>query len=184
MGRKRQVEEIIRAYNNLLSKSGLNIRTILYSLSLLARLLEASNQDILDDAVIWAAAYIASHKPNNRIYAKNFDSFCAETDIDRRRLEEALQEYVDKLGLIIFPDNDNNVFYLDRDDIVYNVVRSAARASLRKTVLEQVLGLRELDLDGLTEELTKYLIENLKLLPPEFDKSCSKLISSLFKEES
>lgn len=183
MERRIHHEIISRAYNLLTLKSGLNNRTVLYSLSLLARLIDASNIDV-DEVYFWAAAYIASHKPNHRSYALNLEDYCASNNLDRERLEKALQEYIEKLDLIIFPDNSDNIFYLDRDDIVFNVIKAAARASLRKAVLKKILGLEELDLNYLADSVTKYLIENLKLLPPEFNKSCSKIVKALFREES
>ncbi|WEU39894.1 MAG: hypothetical protein OdinLCB4_005340 [Candidatus Odinarchaeum yellowstonii] len=181
--RKIQREIISHAYSLLISKSGLNTRTVLYSLSLIARLLEVSGID-LGEIYFWAAAFIASHKPNHRLYTSSLEDYCLRNNLDRGRLEEALQEYVEKLKLIIFPDNGGTIFYIDRDDILFSVISAAARSALRKAVLKKILGLEELDLNNLAEDVTKYLIENLRLLPPEFNKSCSRIVKAIFREES
>ncbi len=183
MEKKIQYEIISQAYNLLTSKSGLNNRIILYSLSLIARIIDEANINI-DEVYFWAAAYIASHKPNHRFYALSLEDYCSNNNLDRIKLERVLQEYTEKLNLIIFPDNSDNVFYLDRDDVVFSVIRASARESLRKAVLKKILGLGELDLNNLAEDVTNYLIDNLKLLPPEFNKSCTKIVKSLFIEES
>lgn len=176
------MEYIRNAYRNVLCKANLNPKTILLSLNLLARLLELKDIDMGDETNIWAAAYIASHKPNNFKYSKDVDSFCSENNLEKNKLEKYLQNYIDELNLIVFPDNCNNLFYIDREDVLFHIIRSASRYALNEAVLKQVLGLANLKIEELADELTEYFTEKVKVLPSDFSKSCAILIKTFFKE--
>jgi len=173
---------LIRKGYDELKNHDFNEQTIFTALNLLARFIEKSVKNSDDLNYIYASAYIAAHYPNYVNNTLDMSSFCSRFNLNKDTIEGIIQDFIDELDLIFFPDNNGDTFFIDKEGVLYSIIFSVAKQKFNNAVLSKVLDLSEFDLDELTDELTDYLINTIRILPDNFSKSCNTLIKNILKQ--
>ncbi|MHA1754212.1 MAG: cyclin family protein [Candidatus Odinarchaeia archaeon] len=180
--KKNEVVEYVKKAYNVLNEKNFKKEVLFYALNILARVLELTPKTVYSDNYIVAAIYIATRRPKYHNNVLNLEYFSNIFNISEDEIQTLVDFIIDKLDIIVFPSDKGDIFYLDKEGVEYVLIKAITKSSFNQAIISQVLGIEKFDIDLLADNLSEYLVENLRILPADFHKSCKNLIKILCNE--